>query len=309
MAMSRQKLILIAAVCVAVAVATSARGQATASSVAPANGSLAIVPGPTDAAGAIHLVGKHARQQLAVTAQLTPEQVRDVTRGVTYTAEPSNVVQVDANGMVVPLADGAAAVTAKAADGSKASVKFVVERFNETIPVNFVNEVVPVFTKAGCNGGGCHGKSGGQNGFRLSLLGFEPTEDYTHLVHEARARRLTSRRRPRAFFSQRPRTRLPTAAVAGSTRRPMIIKTVVRWIAQGMPYGKRLRPEGRADRSLPERSHAADGRRAAARRHGPLHRRLHGRRHARRRVRNQRKGTRHVDAVGWLQRDAQAGHR
>ena len=58
-------------------------------------------------------------------------------------------------------------------------------------PVSFVNEVVPVLTKAGCNVGICHAKAGnGQNGFQLSLLGFEPAEDFDHLVREARSRRL-----------------------------------------------------------------------------------------------------------------------
>ena len=41
--------------------------------------------------------------------------------------------------------------------------------------ISFVNDVVPVMTKAGCNTGLCHAKAGGgQNGFQLSLLGFEP---------------------------------------------------------------------------------------------------------------------------------------
>ena len=58
-------------------------------------------------------------------------------------------------------------------------------------PVSFVNDVVPVLTKAGCNAGVCHAKAGnGQNGFQLSLLGFEPQEDYEHLVKEGRGRRL-----------------------------------------------------------------------------------------------------------------------
>jgi len=58
-------------------------------------------------------------------------------------------------------------------------------------PVSFVNDVVPVLTKAGCNVGVCHAKAGnGQNGFQLSLLGFEPAEDYEHLIREARGRRV-----------------------------------------------------------------------------------------------------------------------
>jgi hypothetical protein len=57
---------------------------------------------------------------------------------------------------------------------------------------SFVNDVMPVLTKAGCNAGPCHAKAGlGQNGFRLSVLGFEPGEDYEHIVKEARGRRVS----------------------------------------------------------------------------------------------------------------------
>ena len=48
---------------------------------------------------------------------------------------------------------------------------------------SFVNDVEPILTKASCNSGGCHAKAGnGQNGFRLSLFGFEPQEDFEHIV-------------------------------------------------------------------------------------------------------------------------------
>ena len=58
-------------------------------------------------------------------------------------------------------------------------------------PVYFGTEVVPILTKLGCNGGGCHGKATGQNGFRLSLFGFEPELDYEAIVKESRGRRLS----------------------------------------------------------------------------------------------------------------------
>jgi hypothetical protein len=58
--------------------------------------------------------------------------------------------------------------------------------------VSFVNDVMPVLTKAGCNAGVCHAKAGGgQNGFQLSLLGFEPADDFENLVREGLGRRLT----------------------------------------------------------------------------------------------------------------------
>jgi hypothetical protein len=57
--------------------------------------------------------------------------------------------------------------------------------------VRFATDVVPVFTRLGCNSGGCHGKATGQNGFRLSLLGFEPDQDYEALLHEGGGRRVS----------------------------------------------------------------------------------------------------------------------
>lgn len=58
--------------------------------------------------------------------------------------------------------------------------------------ISFVNEVLPVLTKAGCNIGVCHAKAGnGQNGFQLSLLGYEPDEDVHNLTAGDRGRRLS----------------------------------------------------------------------------------------------------------------------
>src|ERR1043165_3011261 len=58
-------------------------------------------------------------------------------------------------------------------------------------PLSFANDVAPILTKAGCNAGPCHAKAGmGQRGFRLSLLGFEPEEDYEHIVKEGHGRRV-----------------------------------------------------------------------------------------------------------------------
>lgn len=57
--------------------------------------------------------------------------------------------------------------------------------------VRFTTDVVPILTKLGCNSGGCHGKATGQNGFKLSLLGFEPDFDYRTIVKEGRGRRIS----------------------------------------------------------------------------------------------------------------------
>ena len=55
---------------------------------------------------------------------------------------------------------------------------------------SFREDIIPLLTRAGCNQGACHGKQAGQNGFKLSLRGFAPEEDFDHLTREGRGRRI-----------------------------------------------------------------------------------------------------------------------
>ena len=60
----------------------------------------------------------------------------------------------------------------------------------ETTP-RFSRHVVPTLSRLGCNAGGsCHGTVKGQNGFRLSLFGGQPAEDFNRLTRELSGRRL-----------------------------------------------------------------------------------------------------------------------
>jgi Protein of unknown function (DUF1549)/Protein of unknown function (DUF1553)/Bacterial Ig-like domain (group 2) len=56
---------------------------------------------------------------------------------------------------------------------------------------SFLNDVMPIFTRLGCNQGTCHGKGAGQNGFRLSLRGYAPELDYQWLTREFEGRRIS----------------------------------------------------------------------------------------------------------------------
>lgn len=104
-------------------------------------------------------------------------------------------------------------------------------------PVSFVNEVVPVLTKAGCNVGVCHAKAGnGQNGFQLSLLGFEPAEDFDHLVREARSRRLFVGAPDRSLLLLKASGQVPHGGglrLASNTDGFAVLRD---WIGQGARY-------------------------------------------------------------------------
>ena len=108
---------------------------------------------------------------------------------------------------------------------------------------------MPIFTKFGCNGGGCHGKSGGQNGFRLSLLGFEPEEDYEYLVKEGRGRRLFPAAPDQSLLLLKATARLPHGGGKRIELDSPAYRLLRRWIEQGMPYGKETDPSRHAHRS------------------------------------------------------------
>ena len=215
---------------------------------ASANGkpaSLLLQANPNDSPAApqpLRLLGPDARQQLLATASLSNSALRDVTRQVSYSVTPANVVRIEKQGLVLPLADGKATITAKDPSGLTASLPVTVERFRQVTPINFPNQIVPIFTKIGCNGGGCHGKSAGQNGFRLSLLGFEPTEDYEHLVKESRGRRLFPAAPDRSLVLLKATGTLPHGGGKRLDPSSDDYRLLRRWISQGMPYGKSNAP-------------------------------------------------------------------
>ncbi|MFY8202287.1 MAG: DUF1549 domain-containing protein, partial [Pirellula staleyi] len=103
--------------------------------------------------------------------------------------------------------------------------------------VSLVNDVVPVLTKAGCNAGTCHAKAGnGQNGFQLSLLGFEPKEDFDHLLKEGRGRRISLASPEASLMLQKASGEMPHG---GGVRLPSDSEgyALLRdWIRQGAFY-------------------------------------------------------------------------
>jgi Protein of unknown function (DUF1553)/Protein of unknown function (DUF1549)/Bacterial Ig-like domain (group 2) len=186
----------------------------------------------------ILLRGSDARWQLQLTAVDKANQLLDVTRQSKLRVEPAELARVDEAGLVVPLANGKGKIVGVFNDAATAELAIEVVGMESIEPVSFPNQVVPIFTKLGCNSGGCHGKAAGQNGFRLSLLGFEPKEDFEHLLNEGRGRRL--------FPASPDQSLLLTKAINvsphGGGQRLEVdsheYRVLSRWIAQGMPYGK-----------------------------------------------------------------------
>lgn len=192
---------------------------------------------------AIHLAGRDSAAQLIVTAKKVEGGEVDATREVQYQAEPAGIVTIDATGYVTAAAEGETTIKVSGPDGLAASTKVKVTNLNVDLPINFPNQVTPIFTKFGCNGGGCHGKSGGQNGFKLSLLGFEPKEDFEFLVKEVRGRRLFPAAPDRSLLLLKGTGALPHGGGARIEADSPSYRLLRRWIEQGMPYGSESDPK------------------------------------------------------------------
>jgi len=204
----------------------------------------------TDAS--VLLRGRDAQRQLVVVAKFAGGAARDFTRQVAFAMAPAGIVSVDSTGLMTPLADGKATLTAQGPAGLQAAIEVTVDHFVDDPQVNFPNQIVPIFTKLGCNSGGCHGKASGQNGFRLSLLGFEPGEDYEHLVKEARGRRLFPAAPDRSLLLTKPINAIPHGGGQRLDRDSLEYRLLRRWITQGMPYGKDTDPKVARIQVLPE---------------------------------------------------------
>jgi hypothetical protein len=184
------------------------------------------------------LSGRDARRQLVVTGHYSSGALRDLTHKVVYSIDPPDIAEVDPTGLVLPLADGTATITAVSEQGLSATIEVVVQHVADQLPINFPNQITPIFTKFGCNGGGCHGKASGQNGFKLSLLGFEPGEDYEYLVKEGRGRRLFPAAPDMSLLLQKGTNAVPHGGGERLNKESHEYRLLRRWIEQGMPYGK-----------------------------------------------------------------------
>ncbi len=187
------------------------------------------------------LRGPDVVQQLAVDLVVPAGPSSDATRQVQYASDHPGVATVDSTGLVTPAGDGEARITIKKG-ALLATTTVRVESFTQPPRINFANQIVPIFTKLGCNAGGCHGKASGQNGFRLSLLGFEPELDYETLVKEDRGRRLFPSAPDASLLLRKGCAATPHGGGKRLDKSSQEYRLIRRWIAMGMPVGEASDP-------------------------------------------------------------------
>ena len=105
----------------------------------------------------------------------------------------------------------------------------------EEVAVTFEHDIQPLLTRFGCNSGACHGKSRGQNGFALSLLGFDSDFDYASITREGRGRRISSSAPASSLLLEKATGRLPHGGGARFAVGSKQFRLLVRWLEGGYP--------------------------------------------------------------------------
>ena len=102
--------------------------------------------------------------------------------------------------------------------------------------LSFANDVMPVFFRAGCNQGTCHGSSRGKDGFALSLFGFDKQGDYFRLTQEIVGRRINMAVPNESLILLKATGAVPHTGGQRFKKESVYYKTLETWIQQGAEY-------------------------------------------------------------------------
>ena len=214
---------------VSTAIASPAATSATRASTDPGHAApVAIEVHPA----AISLEGALDHQRIIVHARFPDGTVRDVTDESVLTIADGLAVLDDA--MVSPARDGEGTL-AITWSGLASSIPLTVRDAGTTPPPSFRNDVIPAMTGPGCNSGGCHGSARGQDGFHLSLFGFDPAGDLERIVRELPGRRIDLAAPHRSLLLEKATGAVPHTGGRRFDEDDEAYRAIHRWIAAGAP--------------------------------------------------------------------------
>ena len=183
----------------------------------------------------VRLTAPETSEQLIIWAQIGDGPEFDATGQVEFSSAPEGVVRITPSGLVTPLRDGQAVIAIQQGAVS-ASVPVEVTGMAAPTPVSFRRDVVPILSKAGCNSGGCHGKAEGQNGFKLSVFGFDTRGDHQALTMEAHGRRISRCHPEGSLLLLKGSGKIPHGGGRKLEPGSRWYRLLQRWVSEGATY-------------------------------------------------------------------------
>ena len=207
----------------------------------------------------VELWGKGASQSFLVVATDARGLEVDITSECRFSLSDDRLAQVDRKGLLTARQDGEVRMWAEVA-GRRLEAGVRIEGTGQARPFDFARDVVGVFTRNGCNGSECHGGVKGRGGFKLSLHGINPREDYRWTVkggvYQVLSPKAAEPFDPRVNLEEPQQSRLllkPTMGLPHGggqrfERDSADYRRLLEWIRQGAPYGAGSQTGSRIER-------------------------------------------------------------
>ncbi len=100
---------------------------------------------------------------------------------------------------------------------------------------SFRNDIQPILFKMGCNTGACHGAAAGQNGFGLSLRGFDHESDYDAITRHANGRRVNLAQPDQSLILLKPTQSVAHEGGERFTKDSEPYRVLLEWLMAGAP--------------------------------------------------------------------------
>ncbi len=183
----------------------------------------------------LDLSGPQATIQIVVVKNTAAGLQADLTRTAKYLIADSKVAVVSEFGVVEAKGDGQTQLVVVSGIDRR-NVPISVTGFDRPAPVSFPYTVIPALTKLGCNSGGCHGKAEGQNGFKLSVFGFDAEADFETLTRENRGRRINRVIPATSLILGKATGRVPHVGGRRTDETSIHYRTLSRWLSEGATF-------------------------------------------------------------------------
>jgi hypothetical protein len=181
----------------------------------------------------INLNTTRDRQSFIVQATYADGITRDVTAEAKLSLANPALVRLDKN-VVHPLADGQTQMKVEFG-GQSLTIPVNVKDAAKDRAISFKLDVMPVFMKAGCNTGSCHGAARGKDGFRLSLFGFDPDGDHYRLTREINGRRINLALVHESLLLEKGTGKVNHTGGERFKPDSELYQTIARWLDAGAP--------------------------------------------------------------------------
>jgi len=179
----------------------------------------------------VNLTYQRDKQSLVIRITGPNGVNKDVTSEAKFTIADPTKAKVE-KGVVYPVADGETSLKVEW-QGKTQDVPVKVEKSQVDPQISFRLDVMPVFMKVECNR--CHGAARGQDGFRLSLWGFDPEGDHYRLTRELPGRRINVAVPEASMLLTKADGEAPHTGGKRFEKGSDLYNTLLRWLQAGAP--------------------------------------------------------------------------